>query len=101
MKEEMMNENRNEKLKEENLEEISGGLNSMHLKVGGYADSPVVEHPVMNDRINASNVHPVINGKEKYTADHPVMKGMLGSPTLIDTNDAGKKDSDGHVGTLA
>lgn len=97
MKNEMNNEIMN-KVNEENLEDVSGGLNGLHLKVGGYADSPIVEHPVLNSKTDAANVHPVLNGQDKYVSTHPVMKGKLGQPVLIDTNST---DNNGNHGTLA
>ena len=97
MKDEMNNELKN-KVNEENLEEVTGGLNDMHLKVGGYADSPAVVHPVLNSDTDAANVHPIMKGQDKYVPTHPVMKGKLGQPVLIDTNSA---DNNGNHGTLA
>ena len=97
MKDKMMNEKINEKLAEENLEEVSGGLNAMHLKVGGYADNPVVTHPILKDDTDARNVHPVINGNDKPRAKHPIRTDMFGKPVLVDINDAGK----GNNPTLA
>lgn len=105
MKDKMMNENINEKINEkiaeENLKEVSGGFNAMHLKVGGYADSPIATHPVMTDDIDATNVHPVINGKDKPKATHPLMTGMFGKPVLVDINDADKANGSKNNPTLA
>ena len=97
MKDKMMNEKMNEKLAEENLDEVSGGLNVMHLKVGGYADNPVAMHPILKDDTDARNVHPVINSNDKPRAKHPIRTDMFGKPVLVDINDADK----GNNPTLA
>ena len=97
MKDKIMNEKINEKLAEENLDEVSGGLNVMHLKVGGYADSPVTMHPILKDDTDARNVHPVINGNDKPRATHPIRTDMFGKPVLVDINDA----DNGNKPTLA
>ena len=101
MKDEKIIESMNTKLNEENLEEVTGGLNNIHTKIGGYADRPSVMHPVLNSDTDASNVHPVINAKDKVVPKHPVMKEMLGSPVLVDTNDADKSNYNGSHGSLA
>ena len=101
MKDEKIDEIISTELTEENLEEVSGGLNNMHAKIGGYADGPSVMHPVLNSDTDAANVHPVINAKDKVVPTHPVMKEMLGSPVLVDTNDIDKSDSNGGHGSLA
>ena len=101
MKDDKIIENMNTKLHEENLEEVTGGLNNMHVKIGGYADGPSVMHPVLNSDTDAANVHPVINAKDKVVPTHPVMKEMLGSPVLVDTNDTDKSNKNGSLGSLA
>ena len=101
MKDDKIIENMNTNLNEENLEEVTGGLNNMRVKIGGYADGVSVMHPVLNEKTDAANVHPVINGKNKPVPTHPVIKGMLGSPVLVDTNDIDKSDSNGGHGSLA
>lgn len=101
MKDEKIREDMNTELNEENLKEISGGLNNMRPKIGGYADRPSVVHPILNDETDAANVNPVMNGNDKPVPTHPVMKGMLGSPVLVDTNDAKKLNNNGQSSTLA
>ncbi len=90
-----MDENMNKKMNEENLEEVAGGLNAMHLDLGGKIGTPTVMHPILNDKTDAENVHPLMNEKDIPIASHPVMKNLLGEPTLIDTAGEDKK------GTLA
>lgn len=101
MKDDKIIENMNTNLTEENLEEVTGGLNNMHAKIGGYADGAAVMHPVLDSDTDAANVHPVMNGKDKAVPTHPVLKGMLGSPVLVDTNDVDKTDLNGGHGSFA
>jgi hypothetical protein len=90
MKDKMTKEEINKKMEEEHLEEVSGGFNSLHRKVGGYADSNVV-HTVLNEDTDAKNSHPVMDGKEKPVATNLKKESMLGTPVLVDTNDVEKK----------
>lgn len=90
MKDNMINEKLNEKMTEENLEEVSGGLNAMNLKVGGYADRAVVRNTIMNADTESKNVHPVINGNDRPKATHPFKTDMFGKPVLVDINDVDK-----------